>query len=148
MIRRAVAADAGALAQLYTDFFAEDSIDVSPDVILKNLSAMLGDDRAALWIAEEASEIIGFVSATMTLGVEFGWASEIEDLYIRPLHRGQGLARALLQTAVEWADTNGAAEIFLVVTPEAEAEQGLIAFYEGLGFHRSDRVMLYKTGKQ
>lgn len=148
MIRRATATDADTLAALYSQFFAEDAIDVPPEAILRNLSAMLRDDRAAAWIAEEAGQVVGFSSATLTFGVEFGWASEIEDLYVLPEYRGKGLARNLFQAAVEWAERRGALEILLVITPEAETDQGLIAFYEKLGFHKSNRHVMYKSGKQ
>lgn len=148
MVRRATAKDVPELADLYAHFYAEDAIAVSADDIRKNLAAMLQDDRAAVWLAEDAGRIIGFSSATLTLGVEFGWSSEIEDLYIHPDHRGRGLARRLFQTAVDWAEENGAAEIILMVTPEAEADQGLIAFYEKMGFTRSGRVVMYRSGNQ
>lgn len=148
MIRRATPEDASALTRSYIDFYAEDAIDVPADAICRNLLAMLADDRAAIWVAEEAGAFIGFSSATLTLGAEFGWASEIEDLYIHPDHRGKGLARRLFQKAVDWAEENGATEILLVVTPEAEADQGLTAFYEKLGFAKSDRIVMYKSGRQ
>ena len=148
MIRRATLEDARSLARLYADFFAEDAISVPPDAILTNVQAMLADDRAALWMAEEAGEIAGLASATMTLGVEFGWAAEVEDLYVHPGHRGKGLARTLFRSAVDWAEERGATEIILVITPEAEAEQGLVAFYEKLGLRKSGRTVMYKTGNR
>ena len=148
MIRRAAAQDVPALAGLYDRFYAEDAIDVSVDVIRKNLGAMVLDERAAIWVAEHDGSIVGFTSASLTLGIEFGWASEIEDLFVLPAHRGKGLAKRLFQTAIDWAEKSGASEILLVVTPEAEADQGLIAFYEKLGFRKSDRILMYKSGNQ
>ena len=148
MIRRATAQDVPTLSDLYARFYSEDPIDVSHDSIRKNLGAMVLDERAAIWIAEDDKDIIGFASASLTLGVEFGWASEIEDLFVLPEHRGKGLAKRLLLTAIDWAEKCGASEILLVVTPEAEADQGLVAFYEKLGFSKSDRIVMYKTGNQ
>ena len=148
MIRRATAQDVPLLADLYVRFYAEDAINVPVENIRKNLAAMVLDDRAAIWIAEVGGEIVGFSSATMTLGVEFGWASEIEDLFVLPGHRGNGLARDLFQKAITWAEESEASEILLVVTPEAQAEQGLVAFYEKLGFAKSDRIVMYKSGGQ
>ncbi|RVU34764.1 GNAT family N-acetyltransferase [Hwanghaeella grinnelliae] len=148
MIRRATAQDVPTLANLYARFYAEDAIDVSVDRIRKNLGAMVLDERAAIWVVEHDGNIVGFSSASLTLGIEFGWASEIEDLYVLPEHRGKGLAKRLFQTAIDWSETCGASEILLVVTPEAESDQGLIAFYEKLGFSRSDRIVMYKSGNQ
>ncbi len=147
-IRRALTADADALAPLYREFYAEDAIVVPHDTVRKNLTAMLEDNRAAIWLVEEQGAIAAFAAATLTLGVEFGWAAEIEDLFVRPNHRGDGLAKALLQTAVDWAMESGATEVILVITPEAEADQGLIGFYGKLGFRKSDRIIMYKSGSQ
>ena len=147
-VRQAGEADAKALAPLYEQFYTEDGIKTGPDDIRRNLSAMLADDRAAIWVAENAGEIVGFSSATLTLGVEFGWASELEDLYILPEFRGKGLARTILQAAVNWAEENGATDVILVITPEAEADQGLVGFYDKLGFRKSDRIVMYKSGNQ
>lgn len=148
MIRRATAQDVPTLAGLYARFYAEDAIDVPYDSIRKNLGAMVLDERAAVWVAVHDGNIVGFTSASLTLGVEFGWASEVEDLFVLPEHRGKGLAKRLFQTAIDWAEKYGASKILLVVTPEAEADQGLIAFYEKLGFSRSDRIVMYKNGNQ
>lgn len=148
MIRRATAQDIPSLNDLYARFYDEDAIEVSHDSIRKNLGAMLLDERAAIWVAEDDKGIIGFSSASLTLGIEFGWASEIEDLFVLPGHRGKGLAKRLLQTAIDWAEKCGASEILLVVTPEAEADQGLVAFYEKRGFRKFDRIVMYKSGDQ
>lgn len=147
-IRRAGAADAGRLAPLYADFFAEDGIPLPPD-LAANLAAMIADPRAAVWCLdapEDAAPPIGFASATLSRGAEFGLSAEIEDLYVVPAHRGHGHARALFETALDWCRALGAAEIAVVVTDIAEADQGLAAFYARFGFRDAGRRILLAKG--
>ncbi|MBO6837916.1 MAG: GNAT family N-acetyltransferase [Alphaproteobacteria bacterium] len=142
-LKRATGADAHRLTDLYVDFYAEDAIDVPRERVAENVAFMAEDDRAAIWIAERNGEPVGMSSATITFGVEFGWACELEDLYIRPDHRGQGLSRRLLGAAIDWARDRKVTQVILVITPEAEAEQGLSAYYRKLGFQDSGRVTMY-----
>lgn len=144
-VRRARQGDETRLLPLYLDFYREDGIAVSEHLVARNLSHMLVDDRAGIWIAEENDNPIGMSSATVTFGVEFGWACELEDLYVVPGQRGKGLSRELLSAAIDWARDHGAKQIILVITPEAEAEQGLSDYYRKLGFTDSGRITMYKA---
>lgn len=143
-IRAAITKDIPELATLYHAFFMEDGIDTGIQDITANLAAMLESPQARIWVCEDGGRLIGFTSATSTVGVEFGTAVEVEDLYLVPGSRGRGLSRPLLQTCEAWARDINASEVFLVVTPEAEADQGLIAYYEKHGYIRSGRVILFK----
>lgn len=144
-LRRAKPEDAEPMTDLYAAFFREDAIETPKEQIRHNLERMLKDERAAIWIAEgEAGEMLGFSSASLTFDVEFGCAAEIEDLYVIPAARGRGLSRHLLMEALGWAEQSGAREIMLVITPESEAEQGLVQFYEKFGFRDSQRTMMYR----
>ena len=142
-IRRAAAADIDPLVLLYAAFFYEDGIAMGEANIRENLMLMLEDSRACILVAESGDEIVGLSSGSLTFGVEFGCAAELENLYITPRHRGRGLARRLAQAVLDWAHLEGASEIVLVITPEAEAEQSLTGFYEKLGFADSRRITMY-----
>lgn len=143
LIRPVEETDLEPLCRLYEAFFTEDAIETPSDDIRRNLLFMMKDSRAAIWVAEdEKNEILGFSSASITYGVEFGCAAEIEDLYVRPQDRGKGLSKSLLNCAMQWAEGTGAQEIILVITPESEADQGLTAFYERFGFRNSHRTVM------
>lgn len=145
-IRRADPTDRDLLAPHFEAFFREDAIAFEPTVLRANLAAMLSDDRAAIWIAITDDDVVmGFASATLTRGVEMGLIAEIEDLYVLPGFRRQGLARQLLEAAIAWAEAQGAQEQFVVITPEAEAEQGLTRFYARYGFSLSDRLAMFRS---
>jgi GNAT superfamily N-acetyltransferase len=107
---------------------------------------MIKDERAAIIVVDDGGGLAGFVSLSLTFGIEFGWAAEIEDLYVTPQHRGAGLARRLMNAALDWADARGATSTLAVVTPEAERSQGLTLFYRQYGFRDSMRITLYRSG--
>ncbi|MEL6979285.1 MAG: GNAT family N-acetyltransferase [Pseudomonadota bacterium] len=146
MIRRASAEDVDALAPLYAAFFAEDGISVPLSSIRSNLAVMLGDPRACVLIAADADErLIGLSSASLSYGVEFGCSAELEDLYVVPARRGEGVARRLFEAARDWAAAAGARELGLVITAQAEAEQGLTSLYQRLGFARTGRILMSRA---
>ncbi|ANT62871.1 hypothetical protein AYJ57_20510 (plasmid) [Salipiger sp. CCB-MM3] len=142
--RPANADDIHDLAAIYRDFFLEDGITTEPEAIQTNLTLMLKDERACIFVCLVDEEIVGVSSGSITFGVEFGCAAELEDLYIKPEHRGRGWARKLATAVLEWAESQGATETILVITPEAEADQGLTTFYRKLGFEDSKRITMYR----
>lgn len=143
-IRKATQRDLETLVCLYTAFFKEDGITTSVPTIRANLSTMLDDPRAIIWVVEVDRVVVGLASSTLTTGVEFGTIAELEDLYVIPSARGQGLSRKLIYNVSEWAEGNGASLLHLVITPEAESNQMLTAYYEKLGFHQLPRLAMVR----
>jgi GNAT superfamily N-acetyltransferase len=144
-IRLARESDVGTLVGLYASFFKEDVISTPLEAIEGNLRLMMSDHRAGIFVAEEEGRIIGFSSGSLTFGVEFGCSAELEDLYVIPSKRGAGWARKLAASVLDWAVGEGANEIFLVITPEAEEGQSLTTFYENLGFQDSRRITMIRA---
>ncbi len=145
IIRPATPSDLPRLAALYGMFFLEDGIATAPETIEANLAHMIKDPRATIFVAQEAEEIEGFSAGSLTFGIEFGWAAELEDLFVIPARRGLGWARKLAAAVLEWAEANGAQETYLVITSQAQEEQGLTTFYERLGFENSGRITMFKA---
>jgi len=144
-IRPATAQDRSLLVPMIQAFMAEEGIQVSASAIARNLDAMLDHASAMLWIVlSEDGETIGFMTATQTVGLEFGKSAELEDLYVIPSQRGKGLARRMVAAALNWAKAQGVRELILFVTPDGR-QQGLEAFYEKLGFEPVDRIMFARS---
>ena len=139
------AADAERLVPLYMAFYREDHIAVDEDRIRNNIPHMLGDARAAIWLALSDGTPVGLASASLTFGIEFGWSAEIEDLYVSPDFRGQAIARRLIETAISFAENHTAHDVMLIITPEAEATLNLSAFYAKFGFETSGRRVMYRS---
>jgi molybdenum cofactor guanylyltransferase len=84
---------------------------------------------AALWIAEADGAVAGSV-ALRDLG---GDVYELKRMYLRSAHRGRGIGKRLLATALDWARANRAEAIRLDTTERMVAARRL---YEAAGFVR------------
>jgi ribosomal protein S18 acetylase RimI-like enzyme len=89
--------------------------------------------------------VIGVVTVTTMLYVEWGRLAEIGDLYVDPAHRGRGFARHLVNAAVEWSQQRGCSSVYVTVTPEGEARHRLSRFYQALDFEQTGRTTMMLT---
>lgn len=97
--------------------------------ILENLEALV-------LVAEGEGTIIGFLSAEvrknpdLPMFVPRRWLL-IDNVGVAEAHQGKGVGRALMQSAHEWAQARGLAEVELTVW---EFNEAAIKFYEELGY--------------
>ncbi|MEQ9490248.1 MAG: GNAT family N-acetyltransferase [Alphaproteobacteria bacterium] len=144
-IHSATPQDTVRLMPMILAFMAEEGIHTAEANIASNLDAMLAHPSAMLWIVlSETGDPIGFMTSTQTVGLEFGKAAELEDLYVIPSERGKGLARQIVAAALDWAEAQCVRELILFVTPDGQS-QGLQTFYEKLGFAPVDRLMFARS---
>jgi ribosomal protein S18 acetylase RimI-like enzyme len=64
------------------------------------------------------------------------WRGNILNVYTEPEHRRRGMARALMQTALEWCATNQVDAVILHASVEGSA------LYESLGFTPTNEMRL------
>lgn len=83
----------------------------------------------ALWIATVGGEVAGSV-ALRDLG---GDRYELKRMYLRSTHRGRGVGKRLLATALDWGRAHGARVVRLDTTERMVAARRL---YESAGFVR------------
>ena len=88
-----------------------------------------GATYVAFWIALVDGEAVGSV-ALRNLG---GDAFELKRMYLRSAHRGRGIGKRLLSTALDWARANGARTVRLDTTERMLTARYL---YESAGFVR------------
>ncbi len=62
------------------------------------------------------------------------WA-HIGNVYTEPTHRGQGLARRIMEAIMQWCDDNKIDQITLAASDDGRA------LYESLGFRHDGRAM-------
>jgi ribosomal protein S18 acetylase RimI-like enzyme len=146
-VRRATADDAALAARLMHDFndeFDEPIDDV--DVLERRYREQLPSGDVTVLLAGEAPEGVGFAQLRYRGQIySDAPAAYLEELYVRPSKRGEGLGRALLEAVMEEARAHGADMIDLGTAETDSAARGL---YESAGFTNREGkpdgpVMLY-----
>jgi ribosomal protein S18 acetylase RimI-like enzyme len=94
--------------------------------------ALAQGSPAWLWLAEREGRPVGVFLANRIVSVERGGATLwIEELYVVPEARRQGVARAMLERVFETARRSGIRAVDLEVVPTQAAA---FALYRSLGF--------------
>lgn len=130
-VRIATAADAPAVGRMLHEFNSEFG-DFTPgaDFLGRRLGKLIDEEEVHGFLAGEGPDgflTIRFFPAVVSESLD----AYVEELYVAPPRRGQGLGRALLETAMEFARDRGARNIALNTGETDEAARGL---YESLGF--------------
>jgi GNAT superfamily N-acetyltransferase len=129
-IRRADEADAAAIAQLLHDFNSEYE-DYTPGVpaLTERLGELLGENEVTVLLAGDPPT--GFALFRLRPSL---WAKAtdayLEELYVGPAQRRQGIGRRLLEASIETARAAGANH-FELTTGETDKEAR--ALYESRG---------------
>lgn len=129
--RPADAADAPALARMNADFNGV----TDPAEVIAVRMARAGHIEAAI-IAEVEGETAGFACVRVVPCVLYADPhAELTELYVEPLHRRKGVARALVAHAERLAIERGATRMMLLVDP---TNAGAQAFYRAAGYLPDD----------
>jgi GNAT superfamily N-acetyltransferase len=86
-------------------------------------------DGAGVWLATIANAAVGCVALRSL--AKFAHSGEVKRLYVRPQHRGHGIAAALYQSLEKYARERGYEWLYLDTTDEMVAAQ---RFYAALGY--------------
>jgi GNAT superfamily N-acetyltransferase len=85
-----------------------------PAAAAYRLAEAIGDDMAAVFVADVDGMIAGFATVYDEFdSVRFGHRAWVEDLAVDPHRRSQGLGKALLDEAKNWAREQGATHLEL-----------------------------------
>jgi len=130
-VRRAETADAEVIGRLLHDFNTEfDEPTPGPDALAERVRELLD--------AGEITVLLGGAEPRCLAVLRFRpaiWAQALdcylEELYVVPDRRGEGLGRALMEAAIELARRRGATRMDLGTSEDDTAARGL---YESLGF--------------
>jgi GNAT superfamily N-acetyltransferase len=103
-----------------------------PDAARTWLTAQLTDQRLTAHIAMRDGQVRGLITcAVVPAALLLGVAWSVRDLFVDPGHRRTGVARALLQHAIDRARAAGALRLSLQTEPDNAAA---LALYTSLGF--------------
>ncbi len=130
-IRLAVGGDAADIARLLHDFNVEYS-EPTPSVeeLTETIGRLLGEGEITVLLAGEAPDglaLLRFRPGIWSAGLE----AYLQELYVVPALRGQGIGRRLLTEAIELSRERGADGIDLNTGETDTAARGL---YESMGF--------------
>jgi GNAT superfamily N-acetyltransferase len=92
------------------------------------IAGAIEDPEAAVLISEHRGDLLGFCTAYLEMNsVRFGPRCWVEDLAVSPDHRSQGVGKALLDAAKDWARKRGATHLEL---DSSDARADAHRFYE------------------
>jgi ribosomal protein S18 acetylase RimI-like enzyme len=135
LVRVAQPEDAAIIGQLLYDFNREyDEPTPPPDKLAVRIRQLLsgGDTFVLLGGAgPDGLAVLRFRAAIWSDALE----CYLAELYVTPLHRGQGLGGALLQASMDFARSHGADHMDLGTS---EDDTAAIALYEKLGFNNRE----------
>ncbi len=136
-VRHASVKDAPHIARLLHDFNSEFS-EPAPkaEVLSARVAGFIERDEATFLLAGSGPD--GFAEIRYRPSLITGALdAHLEELYVAPARRGQGLGRALLEAAIDAARERGAARMDLGTSEEDVAAKAL---YESAGFTNRESV--------
>jgi ribosomal protein S18 acetylase RimI-like enzyme len=130
-VRRADLADAAAVGRLLHEFNTEyDDFTPGPQAMAERIGQLLESGDVTVLLGGSGPEGLALLRFRPSL-----WSETLdcylEELYVVPDRRGQGLGRALMEAAMDVAREEGAAHMDLGT---AETDTVARALYEKLGF--------------
>jgi GNAT superfamily N-acetyltransferase len=130
-VRRAVTGDAGEVARLLHDFNTEFA-DPTPGVavLTRRIGQLLEESEVTVLLGGERPDGLALFRLRPSLWAD-GLDAYLEELYVAPARRGEGLGRALLEGAMQAAREAGAIRMDLGT---GETDTVARALYESCGF--------------
>jgi ribosomal protein S18 acetylase RimI-like enzyme len=135
-VRRAGVADAPEVARLLHDFNTEFG-DPTPGVeaLTERTRQLMAEGEITVPLGGERPDGIALLRLRPSLWTE-GLDAYLEELYVAPERRGEGIGRALLEATMDAAREAGAVRIDLGTSVDDTAAIGL---YESCGFTNRER---------
>jgi GNAT superfamily N-acetyltransferase len=142
-IQPAVGSDSDVLLELMRAFYAEDGLPFDPDAARQALGPLLeGATWGKVWLARAGDEPAGYAVLTLCYSLEFGGLDAfVDELFVRPEQRGQGLGRQALAVVEATCRQLGVRALHLEVSRTNTRAQAL---YQGVGFHDRGYMLLTK----
>jgi GNAT superfamily N-acetyltransferase len=116
-IRAAEATEVDALVAMYEWLFAPPGSTPprwDAEAAAAALDEAIGSEGSIVLVADDREELVGICTAYLDLhSVRFGPRAWVEDLAVDPERRSEGIGKALLDAAKDWARGRGATHLEL-----------------------------------
>ena len=137
-IGSATAQDSADCAGLLTEHLREHNIQISAESLRDVLDRIIADEQCGfVQVARAKDQIVGVAYVAAILSVEHaGPVAWLEELYVPPAWRQNGIGSALIAAVLERAQARG------MVAVDLEIDVGhhrAASLYERNGFHRLER---------
>lgn len=130
-MRRAGVEDAADLARLLHDFNTEfDEPTPGVETLTRRVEKLLAEGEVTALLAGEGPDGIAQLRTFPSIWTD-GLEAYLEELYVVPARRGEGIGRALLEASMDTARSAGATHIDLNT---GETDTAARALYESAGF--------------
>ncbi|HYW05698.1 MAG TPA: GNAT family N-acetyltransferase [Longimicrobium sp.] len=126
---------------MIAEFYECEGIDFHEDRARRALATLLADaSLGRVWWIEEGGAPAGYMVMTIGFSLEFaGRFALIDELYLRPAHRGSGAGTRAVETAAAACRAMGVAAIRLEVSHDNPSARRL---YDRLGFRAHERDLM------
>lgn len=144
VLRAATHADAPTLFALIAEFYRHFDYPFEEPAKRRLLEAVLDDPAiGCFWLVRASNgELVGYVFLAWCFSFEYGGRTAVVDeLYLQPAHRGQGLGERVLRALSEIAAALGLVELQVEVERD---NPRAAALYRREGFAARDREVLNK----
>ena len=142
-VRRATRSDIGTLVELMQEFYSESGYSLDRQHAEAAFSRLFHNpDLGCVWLAEQHGAAAGHAVLTLHYIMEHaGFSAYIDDLFVKPAFRRQGIARALLAELWSECARRDCKSIYVEVGSD---NSPAIALYRRLGLRQlqDGRVML------
>jgi ribosomal protein S18 acetylase RimI-like enzyme len=131
MIRRAGVDDAAEVARLLDAFNREyDEFTPGVDALTKRAGELIGEEEITVLLTGEPPFGLAQLRFIPSMWSD-GFEAYLEELYIAPERRGEGLGRTLLDATIELSRDRGATHLQLNTS---EDDTAALSLYESTGF--------------
>jgi len=137
--------DVPVLSALLAELFAiEQDFSADAEKQQRGLKLLLASSQAQVFVAEHSGTVVGMVCLQKRISTAAGGeVAVLEDLVVTAAQRGQGIGRALLQQAQQWATTEGLLGLQLLADKE---NYPALLFYQQAGWETTHLLALrYKS---
>jgi ribosomal protein S18 acetylase RimI-like enzyme len=118
-------------------YYAEDHIDFEPARFARALEQALTQQHGSAFWLMHAQNKVGYAIMLDGWSIEFGGLTvELDEFYVAPQFRNQGIASAAITALKNWCQTRNVAFMGMETTPDNIAAQKL---YQRLGFNHTQR---------
>lgn len=141
VIKPAMYEDIEELLKLMAEFYAESGYRLRWELMRRALEELIQEPSwGYIWLLLNGDQAAGYIVLTIGFSMEYGGRDAfLDDLFIRPEFRGQGLGRLAMETLLDDCRRRGIRAVHVEVGRDNTPAKELYARY---GFRETDRQLL------